>query len=82
MKTRRQAIDREVFAAALSATAQKRSSFSALQDKQNILSMLRSDSTMRQRRERYAKENYYAMGIEFDEVIAVIVDIVGVQKLP
>ncbi len=77
MKTQRQAINKEVFAAALSATAQKRLSLAALQDKGNILSTLRSDSIMRQRWERYARENNYAKDIQFDEIIETLLRIVG-----
>lgn len=31
---------------------------------------------MRQRWERYCKENFFANGIDFDEVIEVLIDIV------
>jgi len=43
-----------------------------LQEKEKILLTIQSNSTMRQRWERYCKENYYANGIEFDEVIGVV----------
>lgn len=77
MKTRRQAIHKEVFISALNATSQKRASLAALRDKEKIIPTIQSDSTMRQRWERYRKENYYAKDIEFDEVINALIDIVN-----
>ena len=52
-------------------------SLAALQNEEEIIRTIQSDSTMRQRRDRYCKENYYANGIEFDEVIRVLIDIVN-----
>lgn len=77
MKTQRQAINKEVFIAALNATSQKRTSLAELRDKEKIISTIQSDSIMRRRWERYCKENYYAKGIEFDEIIDVLIDIVN-----
>lgn len=77
MKTRRQAINKEIFIIALNATSEKRMSLAALQNEEEIIRTIQSDSTMRQRRDRYCKENYYANGIEFDEVIRVLIDIVN-----
>jgi predicted nucleotidyltransferase component of viral defense system len=77
MKTQRQAIKKEIFTTALNATSEKRGSLSALQDKELILRTIQSDAIMRQRWDRYCKENYYAKGIEFDEVIGVLIDIVN-----
>jgi len=76
-KTWRQAIDKEVFTAALNATAQKRESLAALRDKEKIIPMIQSDTTMRRRWERYCKENYYAKDIEFDAVIDVLIDVLN-----
>ena len=77
MKTQRQAINKKIFITALHATSDKRMSLAALQDKEKILLTIQSDPTMRQRWDRYCKENYYAMGIEFDQVIGVLIDIVN-----
>lgn len=77
MKTQRQAINKEIFISALNATSEKRMSFSALQDKVKIIRTVQSDAIMRQRWERYCKENYYAKGIEFDGVIEVLIDILN-----
>ena len=52
-------------------------SLAALQEQDKILLTIQSDPTMRQRWDRYCKENYYAMGIEFDQVIGVLIDIVN-----
>ena len=61
-----------IFLDAISATAAKRMSIAALEDKNKILLQTQSDAVMRQRWVRYCIENYYANGIEFDEVIEVI----------
>jgi len=75
MKTQRPTINRKVFIAALSATSEKRGSLLALQEKETILRTIQSDAVMRQRWELYCKENYYAKGIGFDEVIEVLINI-------
>jgi predicted nucleotidyltransferase component of viral defense system len=75
-KTQRQTISKKTFLTALNATSEKRMSLLALQDKDKILKTIQSDPIMRQRWERYCKENYYANDIEFDEVIGAIIDII------
>src|SRR5450759_2687689 len=77
MKTQRQAMNKEIFITALHATSDKRISLAALQDKEKILLTIQSDVIMRQRWDRYCKENYYANGIEFDEMIGVLIDIIN-----
>ncbi len=77
MKTRKLAIKKGVFTTALHATSEKRSSLAALQDKEKILLTIQSDVTIRQRWERYCKDNYYAKGIGFDQVIDVLIGIVN-----
>ena len=69
MKTHQQMIDKDIFIAALNATAQKRSSLPALKDQRKILQAIQSDPPMRQRWDLYCRENFYANSIEFDEVI-------------
>ena len=75
MKTQRRAINTNLFRTALNATAQKRTSLAALRDQDIILQSIQTDTIMRQRWERYCKENYYANGIGFDEVIDTFFDI-------
>jgi len=75
MKTKRPAINKKVFSVALKATSEKRGSLLTLRDKETILHTIQSDSIMRQRWERYCKENYYVQGIGFDEVIEVLINI-------
>ena len=75
MKTQRRAINKNIFRIALNATAQKRTSLAALRDQDIILQSIQTDTIMRQRWERYCKENYYANGIGFDEVIDTFFDI-------
>jgi len=72
MKTQRRGINKNIFSTALNATAQKRMSLAALKDQDKILQSIQADTTMRQRWERYCKENYYANGIEFDVVIGIL----------
>ena len=75
MKTQPQAVNKKIFSAALKATSDKRMSFMALQEKEKNLLMIQSDPIMRQRWDRYSKENYYANGIGFDEVISILMEI-------
>jgi predicted nucleotidyltransferase component of viral defense system len=77
MKDMRRAINMQLLMTALNATANKRGSLSALQDKDKILKTIQSDPIMRNRWERYCKENYYAKGIAFAEVIAVLIEVVN-----
>jgi predicted nucleotidyltransferase component of viral defense system len=74
MKTQRQLIDTTIFGEALRATTAKRMSLAALENKNKILLEIQSDAVMRQRWEYYCTENYYANGIGFDEVIAVLLE--------
>jgi predicted nucleotidyltransferase component of viral defense system len=77
MKTKRRAINKPILIKALSATSQKRMSLAALEDRDQILRSIQANTAMRQRWERYCKENYYANGIEFDEVIEILREIVN-----
>lgn len=77
MKTQPYAVDKQIFAAALKATSDKRMSLTALQDKGKILLTIQSDPIMRQRWKRYCKENFYANGINFDEVIGILMEIIN-----
>lgn len=77
MKTHHRTIDKDVFIAALNATARKRVSLIALQEQRRILQAIQSDSPVRQRWDLYCKENFYANNIEFDEVINSLVDILN-----
>ncbi|HPH98403.1 MAG TPA: nucleotidyl transferase AbiEii/AbiGii toxin family protein [Anaerolineaceae bacterium] len=77
IKTQRRAINKNLFRTALNATAQKRTSLAALRDQDIILQSIQTDTIMRQRWERYCKENYYANGIEFDVVIGILKELVS-----
>ena len=77
MRTQRQAINIKTFISALHATSEKRGSLSALQDKEKILRTIQTDVIMRQRWERYCKENYYAKDIMFDDVMGILIEIVN-----
>ncbi len=76
IKTLRPAIHKKVFRTALNATSEKRGSLAALQDKEKILRTIQSDAIIRQRWERYCKDNYYAKGINFDDVMEILIDII------
>jgi len=75
MKTQQQTINRNFLVNALHATFKKRMSLAALQDKEKILRTIQADAIMKKRWERYCKENYYANGIGFDEVIEILIEI-------
>ena len=77
MKTQHKAINKRILNTALNATSKKRISLTALQDKEKIIQTIQLDAIMRKRWERYCKENYYAKGIGFDEVIKVLTEIVN-----
>ena len=77
MKTQRQVISQETFVTALHATCVKRMSQKALQSKDEILRNIQSDPAMQQRWDRYCKENYYANGIKFDDVISLLFEIMS-----
>lgn len=76
MKTQRHAIENTTLIKAIRATSDKRMSNTALDNKDKILSEIKSDPVIRNRWDRYCKENYYAKGIGFDEVIQVLKEIV------
>ena len=67
-----QPFDPGIFVTALKATSQWRGSSAVLLDKENILRAILENSVMLQRWQLYCRENYYARGIEFSEVIAVL----------
>ena len=77
IKTQRKAIKKKIFITALNATSKKRGSLLAVQNKETILLTIQSDTIMRQRWDRYCRENYYAKGIVFDDVIGILIDIVN-----
>jgi predicted nucleotidyltransferase component of viral defense system len=77
IKTQRKAIKKKIFITALNGTSKKRGSLLALQNKETILRTIQSDTIMRQRWDRYCRENYYAKGIAFDDVIGILIDIVN-----
>jgi predicted nucleotidyltransferase component of viral defense system len=77
MKTQQRAVNKKTFITAMIATSEKRMSLGALQDKDKILITIKTDPIMRQRWDRYCKDNFYANGIEFDEVIEVLIDILN-----
>jgi len=76
MKTKHIAINKDLFRTALNATAKKRTSLPALKDQDKILQSIQADPIMRQRWERYCKEYYYANGIEFDDVIGILQELI------
>ncbi|HNO95090.1 MAG TPA: nucleotidyl transferase AbiEii/AbiGii toxin family protein, partial [Anaerolineales bacterium] len=74
-KTRGNMINKKTFSTALTATAEKRLSTAAIRDRENTLAAIQSDTLMKQRWDLYSTENFYANDIDFDEVIASIVEI-------
>jgi predicted nucleotidyltransferase component of viral defense system len=76
-KTKRKTINKKTFIAALNATSGRRGSLQTLQGKDRILATIQSDPIMRQRWERYCKENFYAEGIEFDDAIGAMIELLS-----
>jgi predicted nucleotidyltransferase component of viral defense system len=77
MRSHHRVINKDIFIAALNATAQKRASVAALQDRKKILQAIQSDLLMRRRWDLYCKENFYANSLEFDDVINSLVEILN-----
>lgn len=77
MKTQLPAFNKKTFNTAMIATSEKRMSLGALKDNDKILLTIKTDPIMRQRWDRYCKDNYYANGIEFEDVIEVLIDIIN-----
>ena len=77
MKIHQHMIDKELFIAALNATARKRVSLTALQDQRKTLQAIQSDLPMRRRWDLYCRDNFYANDIEFDAVINTLVEILN-----
>lgn len=69
VKTKIDGFKPETFISALKGTAEKRSSLGRVDEWHIILETIRFDAPMRQRWERYCRDNYYARGIIFDEVV-------------
>jgi len=67
--TQRTAIELETFRDALMATAQKRMSLPQLDNREAILGAILADPIMRQRWERYARDNYYAREVTFEDAM-------------
>jgi hypothetical protein len=61
----------------LNATSERRGSLQALPVKDRILATIQLDLTMRKRWERYNNQNYYAEGIEFDDVIGAMIELLS-----
>ena len=80
-KTMQQDINKEILRTAFYATCEKRMSLAAFQDHKKILLALRSDAIMNQRWDGYSRENYYANGIAYDEIIGALTDIINIVQL-
>ena len=80
-KTMQQDINKEILRTAFYATCEKRMSLAAFQDHKKILLALRSDAILNQRWDGYCRENYYANGIAYDEVIGALTDIINIVQL-
>lgn len=79
MKTKQKAIKKQTFIAALKATSERRGSLQALQGKDGILRIIQLNPIMQQRWVRYCEANYYAKGIQFDDVIEAMADLLNSQ---
>lgn len=82
MKNYQLSVRPEVLSAALLATCDKRGSLGALERKDAILLNIEADQLMRQRWDRYQKDNSYASGITFEDVLGVLRMNEIIQKHP
>ena len=69
MKMRRDQINKKIFTIALAATTERRNSTHTMRDFENLLAVIQTDAVMRDRWERYCRENYYAGEIPFEDTI-------------
>ena len=69
MKTHRDQINKRIFTTALAATTGRRNSTQITREFENLLAVIQTDAVMRDRWERYCRENYYAVGISFEDTI-------------
>jgi len=74
-RTQRDRLDPAVFRKALQATAQKRLSLAQVAEHEAILATIEADAAMRQRWERYARDNYYARELSFDDAVRAVRDV-------
>jgi predicted nucleotidyltransferase component of viral defense system len=77
MKTKRGAINKDVFITALRATSEKRESLPTLNNKERIIKEISGDEVMRQRWNRYCNDNFYANNIDFPEVISELIKLLS-----
>ncbi len=75
IKTQSHILNKEIFHDALIATAEKRGSLFLLQNVENNLATIRTDSIMGSRWSSYCRDNFYAEGISFNEVIELLTGI-------
>jgi len=74
---KRETLNKKLFATALSATAQKRGSLAAMQEKTSIMATIRANEIMAQRWRIYSQENHYATNIEFEDIMDTLGDLLG-----
>jgi predicted nucleotidyltransferase component of viral defense system len=75
--TQESVINHETFQTALRATSEKRMSLTQVEKWDAILESIINDTTMRQRWERYARDNYYAREITFEDVLTSVRNILS-----
>jgi predicted nucleotidyltransferase component of viral defense system len=75
VKTQNERFDNQVLREAVQATSSARKSSAAIEGYADILKRIHDDTIMRQRWETYSKTYPYANGIEFDEVIEILIQV-------
>lgn len=72
INTQSKIIDKITLKDAITLTAQHRGTSEIIKDWKKIVEKIAIDSKMRQQWKRYQKDNYYAEGIEYDDLMNAI----------
>ena len=75
LKTQSNNIDKEVLKEAVKQTAEHRESMETINKWQDVINILEESDTMKKQWERYKKDNFYAEGIEYYDLIESIKEI-------
>lgn len=69
LKTQRKNIDKETLKNAITATAKHRETIDFIKEWKEVVEILENDLTMKKQWDRYQKNNFYAEGIEYKDLI-------------
>ena len=69
LNTQRKNIDNTVLKDAIYSTSEHRGTLEAIKDWKNVLDILEKSDTMKKQWNRYQKDNFYADGITYEDLI-------------